>query len=246
MKKIIIALVMVAMSGLANAAGMKVHLDEANIDLTDKASLQRGAKLFVNYCLNCHSASFMRYNRMGKDLGLTDKQVENNLMFTTDKVGNPMGIAMSTTEGEKWFGTTPPDLSVISRAKGSGDQGANWLYTYFRSFYVDDSRPFGMNNTVFKDVGMPHVLWELQGEQKLLNADDVAKGAKPEFALTSTGSMTIEEYDVAARDLTNFLVYVGEPSKLERLSLGPWVLAFLVLFFFVAYAMKKDYWRDIH
>jgi len=246
MKKIIIALVMVAMSGLVNAAGMKIHLDEANIDLADKASLQRGAKLFVNYCLNCHSANFMRYNRMGKDLGLTDKQVEDNLMFTTDKVGNPMGIAMKTTEGEKWFGTTPPDLSVIARAKGSGDEGANWLYTYFRSFYVDDSRPFGMNNTVFKDVGMPHVLWELQGEQKLLNTDDVAKGAKPEFALTSTGSMTIEEYDEAARDLTNFLVYTGEPSKLERLALGPWVLLFLVLFFFVAYAMKKDYWRDIH
>jgi len=246
MKKIIIAMVMVAMSSLAHAAGGKIHLDEANIDLTDQASLQRGAKLFVNYCLNCHSANFMRYNRMGKDLGLTDKQVEDNLMFTTDKVGNLMDVAMTTTDGEKWFGTTPPDLSVISRAKGSGDVGANWLYTYFRSFYVDESRPFGMNNTVFKDVGMPHVLWELQGGQKLMNAEAVKDGAKPEFALTSTGSMTTEEYDTAARDLTNFLVYMGEPSKLKRLALGPWVLAFLVFFFFVAYAMKKEYWKDIH
>jgi len=246
MKKMIIALVMVALSGTAYAAGKKIHLDEANIDLTDKSSLQRGAKLFVNYCLNCHSANFMRYNRMGKDLGISDKLVEKNLMFTADKVGAPMGIAMTAEDGAKWFGTPPPDLSVIARAKGSGDVGANWLYTYFTSFYVDESRPFGVNNTVFKDVGMPHVLWELQGMQKLVNAEDVSNGAKPEFALTSTGSMTAEEYDVAARDLTNFLVYVGEPSKLERLSLGGWVLAFLVFFFFVAYAMKKEYWKDIH
>jgi len=246
MKKIIIALLMVSFSGLASAAGGKIHLDEANIDLTDKASLQRGAKLFNNYCLNCHSASFMRYNRMGKDLGISDKLVEANLIFSQDKVGDLMKVAMTTEDGASWFGTPPPDLSVIARAKGSGDVGANWLYTYFRSFYVDESRPFGMNNTVFKDVGMPHVLWELQGMQKLVNAEEVAKGAIPEFALVSTGSMTTDEYDTAARDLTNFLVYVGEPSKLKRLSLGGWVLGFLVFFFFVAYAMKKEFWKDIH
>jgi len=246
MKKIIIALVMVSLSSLVNAAGGKIHLDEANIDLTDKASLQRGAKLFTNYCLNCHSASFMRYNRMGKDLGISDKLVADNLIFSDDKVGDLMKVAMTTEDGGAWFGTPPPDLSVIARAKGAGDVGANWLYTYFRSFYVDEKRPFGMNNTVFKDVGMPHVLWELQGMQKLLNAEEVSKGAAPEFALVSTGSMTADEYDTAARDLTNFLVYVGEPSKLKRLALGPWVLAFLFFFFIVAYAMKKEYWKDIH
>jgi len=246
MKKVIIALVMVSLSSLVNAAGGKIHLDEANIDLTDKASLQRGAKLFTNYCLNCHAASFMRYNRMGKDLGISDKLVADNLIFSDDKVGDLMKVAMTTEDGATWFGTPPPDLSVISRAKGAGDVGANWLYTYFRSFYVDESRPFGVNNTVFKDVGMPHVLWELQGMQKLLNAEEVSKGATPEFALVSTGSMTADEYDTAARDLTNFLVYIGEPSKLKRLALGGWVLAFLVFFFFVAYAMKKEYWKDIH
>jgi len=245
MKKIIIALVMVTFSGLVSAAG-KVHLDEANIDLTDKASLQRGAQLFTNYCLNCHAASFMRYNRMGKDLGISDKLVADNLIFSDDKVGDQMKVAMTTEDGASWFGTPPPDLSVIARAKGAGTQGADWLYTYFRSFYVDESRPFGMNNTVFKDVGMPHVLWELQGMQKLLNADEVKDGAAPEFALVSTGSMTADEYDTAARDLTNFLVYVGEPSQLKRLSLGPWVLAFLAFFFVVAYALKKEYWKDVH
>ncbi|MCK4743073.1 MAG: cytochrome c1 [Sulfuriflexus sp.] len=245
MKKIIIALVMVSFSGLLSAAG-KLHLDEANIDLTDKASLQRGAKLFTNYCLNCHSASFMRYNRMGKDLGISDILVEENLIFSDDKVGDLMKVAMTTEDGASWFGTPPPDLSVISRAKGAGSVGADWLYTYFRSFYVDESRPFGVNNTVFKDVGMPHVLWELQGMQKLLNADEVKHGATPEFAMVSTGSMTVEEYDTAARDLTNFLVYVGEPSQLKRLGLGPWVLAFLVFFFFVSYALKKEYWKDVH
>ena len=245
MKKIIIALLMVSFSSVVSAA-TKVHLDEANIDLTDKASLQRGAKLFSNYCLNCHAASFMRYNRMGKDLGISDKLVAENLIFSDDKVGDQMKVAMTTEDGASWFGTAPPDLSVIARAKGAGTQGADWLYTYFRSFYVDESRPFGMNNTVFKDVGMPHVLWELQGMQKLLNADEVKDGAAPEFALVSTGSMTADEYDTAARDLTNFLVYVGEPSQLKRLSLGPWVLAFLAFFFVVAYALKKEYWKDVH
>ena len=246
MKKIIITLLLVGFSNLVNAS-MTVHLDEANIDPRDKASLQRGAKLFVNYCLNCHSASFMRYNRVGKDLGISDKLVKENLIFSDDKVGDLMKVAMPVEDGASWFGTPPPDLSVIARAKGAGSEGANWLYTYFKSFYVDESRPFGVNNTVFKDVGMPHVLWELQGMQKLLNPKEVNEhGAAPEFALVSTGSMTADEYDTAARDLTNFLVYMGEPSKLKRLGLGGWVLAFLVFFFFVAYALKKEYWKDVH
>ena len=246
MKKIIIALVMVTFSSLLNAS-MKVHMDEANIDLHDKASLQRGAKLFVNYCLNCHSASFMRYKRAGDDLGISEKLVKENLIFSDAKVGDLMKVAMTTEDGASWFGTPPPDLSVMARAKGAGSEGANWLYTYLRSFYVDESRPFGVNNTVFKDVGMPHVLWELQGMQKLLNADEVKEHhAAPEFALVSTGSMTAEEYDTAARDLTNFLVYMGEPSQLKRKSVGVWVLLFLAFFFVVAYALKKEYWKDVH
>jgi ubiquinol-cytochrome c reductase cytochrome c1 subunit len=236
MKKLIIAFMMLALPGLAAAAGAGPHLDKANIDLTDKASLQRGARLFVNYCLNCHSANFMRYNRMGKDLGISDELVKENLLFSAEKVGEPMGIAMPVDDAGKWFGTPPPDLSVMARAKGAGNEGANWLYTYFRSFYIDESRPFGVNNTVFKDVGMPHVLWELQGMQTLVNAEELAEHH----------SMSAEEYDQAARDLTNFLVYMGEPAQLERKSLGVWVALFLVFFFFVAYALKKEYWKDIH
>ena len=246
MKKIIIAFILAVLPGLGFTAGGKLHLDSANIDLTDNASLQRGAQLFVNYCLNCHSASFMRYNRMGADLGISDELVKENLLFTAEKVGEPMGVAMTVEHGKKWFGTTPPDLSLIARAKGSGTKGADWLYTYFRSFYVDETRPFGVNNTVFKDVGMPHVLWELQGDQRLVNPDYVDAGVSPQFELVSPGSMSPDEYDQAARDLTNFLVYMGEPAQLKRKSMGIWVLLFLVVLFFVSYAMKKEYWKDIH
>ena len=246
MKKIIIAFILAVMPGLGFTAGGSIHLDSANIDLTDNASLQRGAKLFVNYCLNCHSASFMRYNRMGTDLGISDELVKENLLFTADKVGEPMDIAMKKSDAKKWFGTNPPDLSLIARSKGSGTQGADWLYTYFRSFYVDESRPFGMNNTVFKDVGMPHVLWELQGEQRLVDPDYAKKGVSPQFELVTPGSMSPAEYDQAARDLTNFLVYVGEPAQLKRQSMGIWVLLFLVVLFVVSYAMKKEYWKDVH
>jgi ubiquinol-cytochrome c reductase cytochrome c1 subunit len=247
MKKSIIAFILAVAPGLVIAAGAGAHLDHAHIDLHDKASLQRGAKLFVNYCLNCHSANYMRYNRMGKDLGIPDELVKENLLFTADKVGEQMRVAMSVADGKNWFGTNPPDLTVIARAKGAGSQGADWLYTYLRSFYVDDSRPFGVNNTVFKDVGMPHVLWELQGLQALNNAEDVKEhGAKPEFTLAEPGSMSPDEYDSAMRDLVNFLVYMGEPSKLDRQALGIWVLLFLVVFTLVAYALKKEYWKDIH
>ncbi|MGD8514650.1 MAG: cytochrome c1 [Granulosicoccaceae bacterium] len=247
MKKLIIAFILAVAPGLVIAAGGGAHLDHANIDLHDKASLQRGAKLFVNYCLNCHSANYMRYNRMGEDLGIPDNLVKENLLFAADKVGEQMKVAMSVADGKNWFGTNPPDLTVIARAKGAGSQGADWLYTYLRSFYVDESRPFGVNNTVFKDVGMPHVLWELQGLQALNNVEEVKEhGAKPEFILAEPGSMSPDEYDSAMRDLVNFLVYMGEPSKLKRQSLGIWVLLFLVVFTLVAYALKKEYWKDIH
>ncbi len=222
-------------SSYATAASGGVHLDAVEIDLDDKASLQRGAKTFVNYCLSCHQASFMRYNRMAKDIGLTDEQVTKNLMFASDKIGDTMTVAMRADDAKKWFGVTPPDLSVISRAKGT-----DWLYTYLRTFYLDDTKKAtGTNNLTFKDVGMPHVLWQQQG---YLRNDDESHG----LISATKGDKSNHEYNVMIRDLTNFLAYIGEPSKIQRLAIAKWVLLYLVLFFLVAYPMKKAFWRDIH
>jgi ubiquinol-cytochrome c reductase cytochrome c1 subunit len=218
----------------AYAAGGAVHLDEVEIDITDQASLQRGAKTFVNYCLSCHAASFMRYNRMAKDIGLTDEQVKDNLMFASEKIGDTMTIAMRPDDAKKWFGVTPPDLSVISRSRGT-----DWLYTYLRTFYIDDAKTMGTNNVAFKDVGMPHVLWEQQGYQAL-NHDT------HELELVVEGKLTKTEYNQMVADLVNFLAYLGEPSKLQRMALAKWVFLYLIIFLLVAYPMKKAFWRDIH
>jgi len=216
------------------AASGGVHLDPVEIDLSDKASLQRGAKTFVNYCLSCHEASFMRYNRMAKDIGLTDAQVKQNLMFASDKVGDTMTIAMRAEDAKRWFGVTPPDLSVISRARGTA-----WLNTYLRSFYLDDAKSTGTNNVVFKDVGMPHVLWQQQGYL----AHDEETG---HLEAHDEGELSTYEYNVMVTDLVNFLAYIGEPSKIQRLELGKWVLLYLFLLFLVVYPMKKAFWKDIH
>ena len=240
MKKILLAIMMV-LPALALASGGG-HLDKADYDLHNKESLQRGARIFVNYCLSCHSAAYQRYNRMGEDLGLTVAQVKSNLMFAAEKVGEPMTVALKTEDAKNMFGTKVPDLSVVARARG-----ADWLYTYLRTFYIDESRPFGVNNTTFKDVGMPHVLWELEGMKKLVNAEEVHEhGAAPEFEMVTKGKMTPVEYDSAMRDLTGFLVYMGEPAKLVRYELGVYVLLFLGLLFVVSYAMKKEFWKDVH
>jgi ubiquinol-cytochrome c reductase cytochrome c1 subunit len=175
----------------------------------------------------------MRYNRMAKDLGLTDDQVKNNLMFASDKIGDTMTIAMRAEDAEKWFGVTPPDLSVIARARGT-----DWLYTYLRTFYLDDSRSLGTNNVAFKDVGMPHVLWEQQGYQ---SKDDHGHLSK-----ATGGKLNQHEYNQVVYDLTNFLAYLGEPSKLQRMALAKWVLLYLFIFFLVAYPLKKAYWKDVH
>jgi ubiquinol-cytochrome c reductase cytochrome c1 subunit len=241
MKKTILAILMV-LPTLAMAAGGS-YTEKVDYDLHNKESLQNGAKLFVNYCLSCHSAAYQRYNRMGEDLGLTDAQVKANLMFASEKVGETMTVALQTEDAKKMFGTKVPDLSVVARARG-----ADWLYTYLRTFYKDESRPFGVNNVTFPDVGMPHVLWELEGMKKLVNADEMKAhpGTAPKFEKISDGKMSAVEYDNAMRDLTAFMVYIGEPAKLVRYELGVWVILFLVILFLVAYPMKKEFWKDIH
>jgi ubiquinol-cytochrome c reductase cytochrome c1 subunit len=228
------------------ASGAHVHLDQANIDLHDRDSLYRGAKLFTSYCLSCHSAAFMRYNRIGKDLGLSEDELQAELVKPGSKTGDTMNIVMTPKDAKRWFGTAPPDLSVLFRVRG-----ADWIYTYLRSFYRDESRPWGVNNAVFKDVAMPHVLWELQGLQEAETEKHVdEKGVEHErivgFKLVEPGKLSPTEYDAAVHDLVNFLAYLSEPSKLTRLAMGKWVLAFLVVFFVLVFFLKKEYWRDIH
>lgn len=233
-----------AASFAAGAGG--VPLQAAEADITDQPSLQRGARLFVNYCLSCHSASYMRYNQMGKGLGLTEEQVQENLMFAADKVTEPMHVAMATNDAKRWFGNPPPDLSVIARSRG-----ADWLYTYLLTFYKDDnpSRPYGVNNLVFKDVGMPDVLWELRGIQVPVHAEGDGHGAEAgamTLELQTPGTRTPAEFSRDMRDLVNFLVFLGEPAQAERHRVGLWVLAFIALFFIVSYALYREYWKDVH
>jgi ubiquinol-cytochrome c reductase cytochrome c1 subunit len=233
MKSVILTLFIGFFSAQIFAAGGSMTLDEIDVDITDQASLQRGAKTFMNYCLSCHSASYMRYNRMAKDLGLTDDQVKDNLMFASDKVGDTMTVAMRAEDAKKWFGVTPPDLSVISRSRGT-----DWLYTYLRTFYLDSSKPMGTNNLAFKDVGMPHVLWEQQGYAALDESNHLA--------LVEEGEISSFAYDQQIYDLVNFLAYLGEPSKLQRMALAKWVFLYLIIFFLVAYPLKKAFWKDVH
>jgi ubiquinol-cytochrome c reductase cytochrome c1 subunit len=229
-------------------------LDHANIDLGNKASLQRGAKYFVNYCLSCHSAAYQRYNRMGADLGLTEQQVLDNLIFTTDEEGGPtkvgalMDVAMNEGYAKEVFGVVPPNLALTARSRG-----VDWLYTYLRTFYLDETRPLGVNNLVFPGVGMPHVLWELQGWQKPVYEAHKNSAGEEEEVITgleikedAQGSMNAEEYDSMVRDLVNFLAYLAEPGKSQRQQIGVWVILFLLVFLVVAFLLKKEYWKDIH
>ncbi len=222
---------LVSVSALAASGG--AHLDNANNDLTDKESLKSGFKTYINYCLGCHQLQYQRYNRTFKDLGIEEADGIENYMYTGEKPGDHITNTMPTKEAAKWFGTAPPDLTLEARLRSP-----DWIYTYLRSFYMDSERPFGVNNKVFKDVGMPHVLQDLQGVSSI----DEHGNVTPAMG----GSLTTEEYDVVVRDLTNFLEYVGEPSKLERKSMGINVLIFLFIFFIVAYFLKKEYWKDVH
>ncbi|TDI79036.1 MAG: cytochrome c1 [Betaproteobacteria bacterium] len=228
----------------AFASGSKVTLDQAPIRLTDILSLQRGVQTFVNYCLTCHSADFMRYNRL-KDLGLSEKQIIDNLIFTGQKPGDLMTIAMKKKEAKQWFGVAPPDLSVIARSRG-----ADWLYTYLRQFYRDESTATGWNNLVFDKVAMPHVLYQLQGEQLLkVETIDDGHGGKHEvkkLELSKPGLLTKTEYDMYVADLVNYLVYLGEPSASYRVQLGIFVMLFLFGMLGLTYALKHDFWKEVH
>lgn len=237
------------------AEGIKLDRMPADVSATDLVSLQRGAQVFVNYCMGCHSAGYMRYNRL-RDLGLTEQQIRDNLIFTGAKVGDLMGIAMDPKEAREWFGVAPPDLTVIARARASGaGSGADWLYSYLRGFYRDSSRPTGWNNTLFPNVAMPHVLARLQGEQVLKTEERLlprARDDEPEkievqrLVVSRQGSLTPAEYDRLVADLVNFLVYMGEPARQSRVQIGIYVLLFLGVLFVLAFALKKEYWKDVH
>lgn len=245
MKKLITAFLFLLPMSLF-AAGGHVQLQSVDIDLNNKPSLQRGAKYFVNYCMSCHSAKQLRYSRMAQDLEIPPVLVEQNLMFTGEKIFDGMTVSMRPGDAKKWFGVAPPDLSLIARSRGS-----DWLYTYLKSFYVDESRPFGVDNLIFPKVGMPHVLADLQGTQKAVftetkDEDGHAHVKFEGFELVEEGRLSPKEYDKAVADLVNFMSYMAEPAKLERERLGPKVILFLILLTVIFYFLKKEYWKDIH
>jgi len=250
MKKYILILLL-AIFPATSFASSGVHLDKAPIDIYDKDSIKRGAKAFADYCYSCHSAKFMRFNRIAKDTGMSEEEVREMMIFTRNnkgkptKIGDLMTVSMSKDYAKSAFGGAVPDLTLIARSRG-----ADWLYTYLRTFYADAYRPTGMNNTTFADVGMPHVLWELQGIQKPVYVTEDHDGVAVEriegFETVQAGSMTTEEYDAFVADLVNFMVYIAEPVQTERRDLGVYVLIFLAIFFVFAYMLKKEYWKDVH
>jgi len=252
MKTIITLLISAVMlMPVVAAASSGAHLDSAPIDINDKESLQRGAKAFSDYCYSCHAASFMRFNRVAKDLDMDEQQVREMMIHTRGKKGEPtkigdlMKVSMTADYAKNAFGTPIPDLSLVARARG-----ADWVYTYLRSFYIDPYRPTGMNNAVFPDVGMPHVLWRLQGLQdakyKTVMHGDVEVEELEGFEQVQAGTLSRVEYDMFVADLTNFMVYLAEPVQVERRSMGWKVLLFLIVLFGFAYALKKEYWKDVH
>jgi ubiquinol-cytochrome c reductase cytochrome c1 subunit len=243
MKKLLFLLLALPVAAFANESS--VHLDKAPVNVNDHDSLQRGARLFVNYCLTCHSANYMRYNRM-QDIGLTEKQIKDNLLWAADKPGETMHIAMRPKESKVWFGVTPPDLTVITRSRG-----ADWVYTYLRSFYRDDTRPTGWNNLVFDKVSMPHVLQELQGQmvpvwKTVKNEEGQDHEVIDHLELAKPGKITLAEYDAQVGDLVNYMSWMGEPSQAKRKDVGLAVLLFLGVFYVVAFYLKREFWKDIH
>jgi ubiquinol-cytochrome c reductase cytochrome c1 subunit len=237
----------------AHAAGEGLTLDKFPAErVTNLPALQNGARLFVNYCLNCHSASYMRYNRM-RDIGLSDEQIKNNLMFAAKKIGDPMTITLDPVQAKDFFGAAPPDLTVVARSRaGNGGSGADYLYTYMRTFYRDDSTVTGWNNLAFPNAAMPHVLWELQGQQRAVFATEkdahdptkthaVFKGFEPMTA----GTLNTAEYNEAVADLVAFMQWMAEPHQGQRVRLGVFVLLFLAVFTVIAWRLNAAYWKDV-
>lgn len=238
-KKLWMLALLMAVPAVAIASGGEFHLDKAPVDLEDRVSLQRGAKLFISYCLSCHGASYMRYNRL-MDIGMSEEQIKKDLLLPEGtKLGSTMQAAMNKEAAEQVYGVAPMDLSVIARSRSP-----DWLYTYMRSFYVDSSRPSGWNNAIFPNVGMPHMLAELQGELKLEVIQSEGKEVS-KLVLAKPGSMGVAEYDTVIADLTNYLVFMSEPARLVRHKIGFIVLGFLFILFMLTYALKKEIWKDI-
>jgi ubiquinol-cytochrome c reductase cytochrome c1 subunit len=251
LKKLALGFVMALglLSGAHASSGGGIAWDKAPVKTNDLASLQNGAKLFVNYCLNCHSAAFMRFNRL-KDIGLTDQQIKDNLLFTTDKVGETMKAAIDPKQAKEWFGANPPDLTVIARAKAGQGTGADYLYTYLRTYYRDETKATGWNNMVFPNVGMPHVLWELQGERQPIFEEREEHGHTVEvftgkWKQVKPGTMTPLQYDQAVGDLVNYLQWMGEPAQNTRVRVGVWVLLFLLSFTLIAWRLNASFWKDV-
>jgi ubiquinol-cytochrome c reductase cytochrome c1 subunit len=251
MKKILLSLIAaLALAGSAFAAGEEsVHWDKAPNNLNDLPALQHGAKLFVNYCLNCHSAAFVRYNRL-QDIGLSEKQIKDNLLFTTDKVGETMKAAIDPHQAKDWFGANPPDLTLVARSRsGHGGTGADYLYTYMRTFYRDPSRPTGWNNLVFPNVGMPHVLWELQGEREPQYDTREEHGHEIKvftgWKQVSPGTMSPLEYEQAIGDLVGYLQWMAEPAQNHRVRVGTWVLLFLALLTVLVWRLNAAFWKEV-
>lgn len=250
MKKMLVLLAL--LPSLAFASGEGIPLDRAPDLTNDMAALQRGAKLFTNYCLNCHSAESMRYNRL-QDIGLTDKEIKDNLMFASDKVGSLMTVAMNHDDAKKWFGAVPPDLSVIARSRASErGSGADYIYTYLRTYYRDPSRPTGWNNLAFPNVGMPNPLWQLQGQRTAKFEEEKDPENHGEvihkfvgYQQLTPGTMSEAQFDEAVADLTNYLVFMGEPARQTRFKLGVIVLLFFGVFTLFAWRLNAAYWKDI-
>ncbi|MFO6420017.1 cytochrome c1 [Hylemonella sp. W303a] len=250
MKKLILALsTFFALGAGALAAEGGIAWDKAPVNTSDTVSLQNGARLFVNYCLNCHSAAFMRYNRL-QDIGFTNEQIKDNLLFTSDKVGDLMKSAIDPKQAKDWFGANPPDLTLIARSRaGHGGTGADYLYTFLRTFYPDASKATGWNNLAFPSVAMPHVLWELQGKRTPVYETRQEHGHEVHvfkgWQQVTPGTLTPLQYDQAVGDLVNFLQWMGEPAQNTRVRIGVWVLIFLLGFTILAWRLNASYWKDV-
>jgi ubiquinol-cytochrome c reductase cytochrome c1 subunit len=250
MKKILLAFLTALSFANVQASSEGIAWDKAPNKTNDMVALQNGAKIFVNYCLNCHSAAFMRYNRL-RDIGLTEQQIKDNLLFATDKVGETMKSSMDPKQAKEWFGGLPPDLSVIARSRSDGAKGSgpDYLYTLLRTYYRDETKPTGWNNLAYPNIGMPNPLWELQGERKPLFETKEEHGHQVQmfkgWEQTKPGTMTPLQYEQTVGDLVSYLQWMGEPAQNSRVRVGVWVLIFLSIFTLLAWRLNASFWRDI-